>query len=141
MVVGDRVEKEKWGGKGSNWEKVKELFAEGLKVRVTVREVIVVGQRGIWLTILVKLRDEEEKWQVLEARSRAGNRVGVKIHEDKSVERRDREKEERKEKIEERLRRSTERSEDEEISKEMEDKLLVEDESEEEKEEGGKRAK
>ncbi|XP_024888393.1 UPF0329 protein ECU05_1680/ECU11_0050-like [Temnothorax curvispinosus] len=54
-----RVEKEKWGGKRSNWEKVKELFAEGLKVRVTVREVIVVGQREIWLTILVKLGDEE----------------------------------------------------------------------------------
>ncbi|TGZ32845.1 hypothetical protein DBV15_11687 [Temnothorax longispinosus] len=90
-----RVEKEKWGGKESNWEKVKELFAEGLKVRVTVREVIVVGQRRIWMTILVKLGNEEEKWRVLEARRKAGNSIGVNIHEDKSVERRDRERERR----------------------------------------------
>ncbi|XP_077257632.1 uncharacterized protein LOC143894861 [Temnothorax americanus] len=92
-----RVEKEKWGGKESNWEKVKELFTEGLRVRVMVREVIVVGQRGMWLTILVKLRDEEEKWRVLEVRRKAGNSIGVNIHEDKSVERRDRERGERRE--------------------------------------------
>ncbi|TGZ46504.1 hypothetical protein DBV15_10344 [Temnothorax longispinosus] len=58
---GRGVEEEKWGAKESNWEKVKELFKEGLKVRVTVREVIVMGQRGIWMTILVKLGNEEEK--------------------------------------------------------------------------------
>ncbi|TGZ34744.1 hypothetical protein DBV15_10813 [Temnothorax longispinosus] len=77
------VEKEKWGGKESNWEKVKELFAERLKVRVTVRKVIVVRQRGIWMTILVKLENEEEKWRVLEAKRKARNSIGVKIHEDK----------------------------------------------------------
>ncbi|XP_077265847.1 uncharacterized protein LOC143899428 [Temnothorax americanus] len=92
-----RVEKEKWGGKESNWEKVKELFTEWLRVRVMVREVIVVGQRGMWLTILVKLRDEEEKSRVLEVRRKAGNSIGVNIHEDKSVERRDRERGERRE--------------------------------------------
>ncbi|XP_071579715.1 uncharacterized protein [Temnothorax nylanderi] len=88
-----RVEKEVWGDKGSHWEKVKEIFTEGLKIRVTVRDVFVVGQRGAWLTLLVKLKDEEEKWRVIEARRKAGNRVGVKIVEDKSVERRDRERE------------------------------------------------
>ncbi|XP_071577033.1 uncharacterized protein [Temnothorax nylanderi] len=90
-----RVEKEVWGDKGSHWEKVKEVFTEGLKIRVTVKEVFVVGQRGAWLTLLVKLKDEEEKWRVIEARRKAGNRVGVKIVEDKSVERRDRERERR----------------------------------------------
>ncbi|XP_071649106.1 uncharacterized protein [Temnothorax longispinosus] len=113
-----RVEKEKWGGKESNWEKVKELFTEGLRVKVMVREVIVVGQRGVWLTILMKLGDKEEKWRVLEARRRAGNSVGVKIQEDKSVERRDKEREERVERAEERreVHRSTGRSEEEEIA-------------------------
>ena len=131
-----RVEKEKWGGKESNWEKVKELFEEGLKLKVKVREVLVVGQRGEWMTILVKLGAEEEKWRVLEARRRAGKGIGVKIHEDKSVERRDREREERGERVEGRkeVHRCTRRTDEEEISKGMEEKLLME--SDEEKEEG-----
>lgn len=80
-----RIEKERWEGKESNWEKVKKLLAESLKVKAEVREVSVVGQRRDWMTILVKLGDEEEKWWVLEVRRKAGNRVRVKIDEDKSV--------------------------------------------------------
>ncbi|XP_071576881.1 uncharacterized protein [Temnothorax nylanderi] len=79
-----RAEKEVWGDKGSHWEKVKEVFAEGLRIRVTVREVSIVGQRGAWITLLVKLKDEEEKWRVIEARRKAGNSLGVKIDKDKS---------------------------------------------------------
>ncbi|XP_071643726.1 uncharacterized protein [Temnothorax longispinosus] len=128
-----RVEKEKWEGKETNWEKVKELFTEGRKVKVKVREVIVVGQRGIWLTILVKLGDEEEKRRVLEARRRAGNTIGVKIHEDKPVERRVREREEGRREVH----RCTGRSAEEEITRGMEEKLLLS--PEEEKEEGRER--
>ena len=33
-----RIEKERWMGERSNWEKMKELFSEGLKVNVEVKE-------------------------------------------------------------------------------------------------------
>ncbi|TGZ56264.1 hypothetical protein DBV15_12099, partial [Temnothorax longispinosus] len=54
-----RVEKNRWGGIDSNWKKVKQLFTEGLRVKVEVKEVIMIGQRGDWLTFMVKLRREE----------------------------------------------------------------------------------
>ncbi|XP_071580468.1 uncharacterized protein [Temnothorax nylanderi] len=128
-----RIEKEKWEGKESNWEKVKELFTEGLKVRVEVREVRLIGQRGAWLTFLVRLGGEEEKRRVLEARRRAGSSMGVKLDEDKSVERRDREREEKGKRLERSREdaRSETRSEEEEISRGMEEKLLMDSDEEE----------
>ncbi|XP_077280159.1 uncharacterized protein LOC143907335 [Temnothorax americanus] len=134
-----RIKKKKWKGKESNWEKVKELFTDGLKVKVEIREVRVIGQKGAWLTILVRLEDKEKKWRVLEARRRAGNRIGVKMDEDKSVERRDRERKKKERRLERRSEdcRSTGRSEENEISKEMKEKLLMT--SDEEKEDKRKR--
>ncbi|XP_024886445.1 rho GTPase-activating protein gacV-like [Temnothorax curvispinosus] len=78
-----RVEKNRWGGNNANWKKVKQLFTEGLRVKVEVKEVIMIGQRGDWLTFMVKLRSEEDKWRILEARRKEGSRMKVKIDEDK----------------------------------------------------------
>ncbi|XP_071579313.1 uncharacterized protein [Temnothorax nylanderi] len=123
-----RIEMERWEGEESNWEKVKELFADGLKVKVEVKEVSVIGQRGDWLTILVKMGSEEDKWKVLETRRKEGSRLRVKMDEDKSVETRVREREEkerRKERREEES-RSWKGTEEDEITKRMEESLLME---------------
>ncbi|XP_077261260.1 uncharacterized protein LOC143896945 [Temnothorax americanus] len=56
-----RVEKEKWEGKETNWEKVKELFAEGPEGEGEGKRGDSGGAERDWLTILVKLGDEEEK--------------------------------------------------------------------------------
>ncbi|XP_024891416.1 histone-lysine N-methyltransferase, H3 lysine-79 specific-like [Temnothorax curvispinosus] len=124
-------------------EKVKKMLRkvkeDGLKVKVEIREVRVIGQRGVWLTILVNLGDEEKKWRVLEAKRRAGNSIGVKMDEDKMVERRDRERKEKKRRLERRREdfRSAGRSEEDEIARGMEEKLLMS--SDEEKEDKRKR--
>ncbi|XP_071636602.1 uncharacterized protein [Temnothorax longispinosus] len=130
-----RIERNRWMGKGTNWEKVRQLLSEELKLKVEMKEVSVIGLRGEWLTMLMRLGSEEEKWRVLEARRRAGSRLKVKMDEDKSVERRIREEEEkrrRKERREEDDGR-TKGSEEDEIASELEKSLLMETEEEKEK--------
>ncbi|XP_024882621.1 vicilin-like seed storage protein At2g18540 [Temnothorax curvispinosus] len=123
-----RVEKKRWEGEGSNWEKVKELFADGLKVKVEVKEVIVIGVRGDWITILVKMRSEEDKWKVLVARRKEGSRLRVKMDEDKSVETREREREENKRRKERREEESgsLKKTEKDEITKRMKESPMME---------------
>ncbi|XP_024881912.1 vicilin-like seed storage protein At2g18540 [Temnothorax curvispinosus] len=130
-----RVERNRWMGKGTNWEKVRQLLSEELKLRVEMKEVSVIGLRGEWLTMLVRLGSEEEKWRVLEARRRAGSRLKVKMDEDKSVERRIREGEEKKRRKERRGEDDgrTKGSEEDEIASELEKSLLMETEEEKEK--------
>ncbi|XP_024872423.1 vicilin-like seed storage protein At2g18540 [Temnothorax curvispinosus] len=130
-----RVERNRWMGKGTNWEKVRQLLSEELKLRVEMKEVSVIGLRGEWLTMLVRLGSEEEKWRVLEARRRAGSRLKVKMDEDKSVERRIREGEEKKRRKERRGEDDgrTKESEEDEIASELEKSLLMETEEEKEK--------
>ncbi|XP_077280523.1 uncharacterized protein LOC143907557 [Temnothorax americanus] len=130
-----RVERNRWMGKGTNWEKVRQLLAEELKVRVEMKEVSVIGLRGEWLTMLVRLGSEEEKWRVLEARRRAGSRLKVKMDEDKSVERKIREGEEKKRRKERRGEDDgrTKGSEEDEIASELEKSLLLETEEVKEK--------
>ncbi|XP_071578372.1 uncharacterized protein [Temnothorax nylanderi] len=128
-----RVEKKRWGGSDSNWNKVS---TEGLKVRAEVNQI---GQRGEWITILVKMGSEKDRRKVLEARRKEGSRMKVKIDEDKSVEERikeGKEREKRKEKKEEESGR-TRRSAEDEIAERMEEKLLMgTDEDEADQEEG-----
>ncbi|XP_071573824.1 uncharacterized protein [Temnothorax nylanderi] len=133
-----RVERERWIGKGTNWEKVKELFEKGLKVRVEVKEVSVIGQRGVWLTVLVKMGSEEDKRRVLEARRREGYRLKVKVAEDRSVEMRIREREEseRRTKRTEEDRAVWRKTEEDEIAKKMEESLLMESGEDEEDKKG-----
>ncbi|XP_071577328.1 uncharacterized protein [Temnothorax nylanderi] len=140
-----RVEKDRWGGNCSNWKKMKQLFAEGLRVKVELKEVVMLGLRGDWLTLLVKLGSEEDKWSILEARRREGSRMKIKMDEDKSIEERikkGREREKRREMREEENENKREATE-EDIAKKLEDNLIMksdEDEDEAEKGEGqGKR--
>ncbi|XP_071582298.1 uncharacterized protein [Temnothorax nylanderi] len=128
-----RIEKERWVGKESNWEKVKELFSEGLKVKVEVKEVSVIGQRRDWVTVLIKMGNEEDKWKVLDARRKEGSKLRVKMDEDKSVETRVREREEkerRKERREEESGRPKRTAEDE-IAKRVEENLLMDSDEDE----------
>ncbi|XP_024870042.1 golgin subfamily A member 6-like protein 2 [Temnothorax curvispinosus] len=91
-----RIEKNRWTGKGTNWEKVRQLFSEDLKIKVEMKEASVIGLRREWLTMLVRLGSEEEKWRVLDARRRVGSRLKVNMDEDKFIERRIREEEKEK---------------------------------------------
>ena len=70
MII--RVEKKRWGGDGSNWDKVIQLFTDGLKVNAEVKEVNQIGHRGDWITILVKMRSEKDSRKVLEGRKEVG---------------------------------------------------------------------
>ncbi|XP_024871694.1 vicilin-like seed storage protein At2g18540 [Temnothorax curvispinosus] len=130
-----RIERNRWMGKGTNWEKVRQLLSEELKLKVERKEVSVIGLRGEWLTMLVRLGSEEEKWRLLEARRRAASRLKVKMDEDKSVERRIREGEEKKRRKERRGEDDgrTKGSEEDEIASELEKSLLMETEEEKEK--------
>ncbi|XP_024889608.1 vicilin-like seed storage protein At2g18540 [Temnothorax curvispinosus] len=130
-----RIERNRWMGKGTNWEKVRQLLSEELKLKVEMKEVSVIELRGEWLTMLVRLGSEEEKGRVLEARRRAGSRLKVKMDEDKSVERRIREGEEKRRRKERRGEDDgrTKGSEEDEIASELEKSLLMETEEEKEK--------
>ncbi|TGZ51899.1 hypothetical protein DBV15_12654 [Temnothorax longispinosus] len=86
-----------------------------------------IGQRGDWLTFMVKLRSEEDKWRILEARRKEGSRMKVKIDEDKSVEEKikeGKEREMRRERKEEENEKKEELTE-KDIVKKMENKLLM----------------
>jgi len=138
-----RVEKKRWGGGSSNSDKVKQLFADGLRVKAEVKEVYQIGQRGEWITILVKMGSEKDSRKVLEARRKEGSRMKVKIDADKPVEERIREGKEREKRRERREEgsRGSRRSVEDEIVEKMEDQLLMstdEDEAEREKRKEGK---
>ncbi|XP_071568780.1 uncharacterized protein [Temnothorax nylanderi] len=127
-----RIEKSRWLGKGTNWEKVRRLLSEDLEIKVEVMEVSVIGLRGEWMTMLVRLGSEKEKWRALDARRKAGSRLKVKMDEDKTLERRIREGGEmKKRKEKERREEDGERpkdSEEEEISSRLEESLLMDTE-------------
>ncbi|XP_071576461.1 uncharacterized protein [Temnothorax nylanderi] len=135
-----RIEKNRRIRKGTSWEKVRKLLAEGLKIKVEVREVSVIGQRGEWVTVLVRMGSEKDKWRVLEARRREGNKLRIKMDEDKSVERRVREREEKERNKERRKEEGGRlcRTADEEIAGKMEESLLMDSDEDDEDRKGGK---
>ncbi|XP_071575646.1 uncharacterized protein [Temnothorax nylanderi] len=133
-----RVEKVIWGEGGTNLSKVQKLISKRLKMEVELKEVSVLGQRGEWLTMLLKLGNEDDKWKVLDARRREGSRMRVKMDEDKSLEDRIKERKEREKRKEwkEKQNRKSSRSAEDEISKKMEENLLMISDEEEEGSEG-----
>ncbi|XP_024884281.1 protein PXR1-like [Temnothorax curvispinosus] len=109
----------------------------GLRVEVEVKEVSVLGQRGEWLTILLRM-GSEDKWKVLNARRREGSRMSVKMDEDKPLEERIKERKEREKRRErkERQCRKPKSTAEDKITKKMEENLLmISDEDEERPEE------